>query len=142
MGQRKSTLRQILSEVGPFCRKGLRSPAATCDQMRFHFKLMSPEITTPLFVSPCDIPLTVRLTAVTNNFARQAEPTLLVAITIRALTSRLAVDDRSMDDRSMDDRTMEDRTMEDRTMEDRTMEDRTMKRARCDSNRPDPNRPV
>ena len=51
------------AEVGPFCRKGLRSPAATCDQMRFHFKIMSPEITTPLFVSPRNIPLTVRLAA-------------------------------------------------------------------------------
>jgi|GEM_PF-3765063 len=43
--------------VDPFCRKGLRSPAATCDQIRFHFKVMSPEITTPLFVSPRNIPL-------------------------------------------------------------------------------------
>jgi len=31
--------------------------------MRFHFKTISPEITAPLFVSPCDVPLTVRLAA-------------------------------------------------------------------------------
>jgi len=50
--------------VGPFCRKGLRSPAATCDQMSFHFEIMSSEITAPLFVSPRNIPLTVRLAAI------------------------------------------------------------------------------
>ena len=27
------------AEVGPFCRKGLRGPAATCEQMRFQFKI-------------------------------------------------------------------------------------------------------
>jgi len=27
--------------------------------MRFRFKIMSPGITAPLFVSPCDVPLTV-----------------------------------------------------------------------------------
>jgi len=31
--------------------------------MRFHFKIMSPEITAPLFVSPRNIPLTVCLAA-------------------------------------------------------------------------------
>jgi len=49
------------AEVGPFCRKGLRSIAATCDQKYFDAKIMSPEITGPLFISPCDVPLTVRL---------------------------------------------------------------------------------
>ncbi|HQX51840.1 MAG TPA: hypothetical protein PLR25_18105 [Planctomycetaceae bacterium] len=53
----------VRAKVGPFCRKGLRSPAATCDQISFHFKIMSPEITAPLFVSPRNIPLTVRLAA-------------------------------------------------------------------------------
>ena len=62
----------VRAELGPFCRKGLRSPAATCDQMRCHFKLMSPEITAPRFVLPCCIPLTLRHTAVTKNPARQA----------------------------------------------------------------------
>jgi len=51
------------AEVGPFCRKGLRSVAATCDQTCFDAKIMSPEITASLFVSPCDVPLTVRLAA-------------------------------------------------------------------------------
>ena len=51
------------AEVGPFCRKGLRSIAATCDQKYFDAKIMSPEITAPLLVSPCDDPLTVRLAA-------------------------------------------------------------------------------
>jgi len=32
--------------------------------MRFRFKIMSLEITAPLFVSPCDVPLTVRLAAI------------------------------------------------------------------------------
>jgi len=32
--------------------------------MSFHFKLMSPEITAPLFVSPRNIPLTVHLAAI------------------------------------------------------------------------------
>ena len=54
---------KVRAEVGPFCRKGFRSPAATCDQMRFHFKIMSPEITAPLFVSPRCIPLSLRLAA-------------------------------------------------------------------------------
>jgi len=31
--------------------------------MRFHFKIMSPEITAPLFVSPRCIPLSLRLAA-------------------------------------------------------------------------------
>jgi len=31
--------------------------------MRFHFKIMPPEITAPLFVSPRDIPLSLRLAA-------------------------------------------------------------------------------
>jgi len=52
------------AEVGPFCRKGLRSVAATCDQTCFDGKIMSPEITASLFVSPCDVPLTVRLAAI------------------------------------------------------------------------------
>jgi len=51
------------AEVGPFCRKGLRSVAATCDQTCCDAKVMSPEITAPLFVSPCDVPLTLRLEA-------------------------------------------------------------------------------
>jgi len=37
--------------------------AATCDQIRFHFKIMSPEITATLFVPRCCIPLPLRLTA-------------------------------------------------------------------------------
>jgi len=53
----------VRADVGPFCRKGLRSPAATCDQTSFNPKIMSPEITAPLFVVPCDIPLSVRLAA-------------------------------------------------------------------------------
>jgi len=53
----------VCAEVGHFCRKGFRSPAATCDQMRFHFKIMSPEITAPLFVLPRCIPLLLRLAA-------------------------------------------------------------------------------
>jgi len=52
-----------IAEVGPFCRKGLRSVAATCDQTCFDAKTMSPEITAPHFVSPCCIPLTLRLAA-------------------------------------------------------------------------------
>jgi len=32
--------------------------------MRFHAKMMSPAITAPLFVSPCDVPLTLRLAAI------------------------------------------------------------------------------
>jgi len=55
---------KVRAEVGPFCRKGLRSPAATCDQMRFHFKIMSPEITAPFFVSPRCNPLSLRLAAI------------------------------------------------------------------------------
>jgi len=54
----------VRADVGPFCQKGLRSVAATCDQMRFRLKIMSPGITAPLFVSPCDVPLTVRLAAI------------------------------------------------------------------------------
>ena len=54
---------KVCADVGPFCRKGLRSPAATCDQTSFNPKIMSPEITAPLFVVPCDIPLSVRLAA-------------------------------------------------------------------------------
>jgi hypothetical protein len=54
--------RKICAEVGAFCRKALRSPAATCDQLRFHFKITPPEITAPLLVSPGDIPLKLRLT--------------------------------------------------------------------------------
>jgi len=50
--------------AGPFCRKGLRSAAATCDQMRINFKIMPPEITAPHFVSRYSIPLTVRLAAI------------------------------------------------------------------------------
>jgi len=42
---------EVCAEPGPFCRKGLRSPAPTCDQMSFHIKIILPEITTPLFVS-------------------------------------------------------------------------------------------
>jgi len=53
----------VRAEVGPFCRKGLRSFAATCDQTCFDTKIMSPGITAPRFVSPCDVPLTVRLAA-------------------------------------------------------------------------------
>jgi len=60
---------------GSACRAGLRSPAATCDQTCFDFKITSPKITAPLFVSPCCISLTVRLAAVTKNPARQAGPT-------------------------------------------------------------------
>ena len=52
---------KVRAEVGPFCRKGLRGPAATCEQMSFQFKIMSREITTPLFVSPHHIPLSLRL---------------------------------------------------------------------------------
>ena len=52
------------AEVGPSCREGLRSVAATCDQTCFGAKIMSAEITAPLFVSPCDIALTVRLAAI------------------------------------------------------------------------------
>ena len=51
------------AEVGPSCREGLRSVAATCDQTCFGAKIMSAEITAPLFVSPCDVPLTVHLAA-------------------------------------------------------------------------------
>ncbi|HQZ67095.1 MAG TPA: hypothetical protein PLY87_18515, partial [Planctomycetaceae bacterium] len=36
---------------------------ATCDQISFHFKIMSPEITAPLFVSPRCNPLSLRLAA-------------------------------------------------------------------------------
>ena len=54
---------KVCADVGPFCRKGLRSPAATCDQTSFNPKIMSQEITAPLFVVPCDIPLSVRLAA-------------------------------------------------------------------------------
>jgi len=54
---------KVCAEVGPFCRKGLRSVAATCDQTCFDTKIMSPEITAPLFGSPCCIPLTLRLAA-------------------------------------------------------------------------------
>ena len=53
----------VCADVGPFCRKGLRSPAATCDQTSFNSKIMSPEITAPLSVVPCDIPLSVCLAA-------------------------------------------------------------------------------
>jgi len=52
---------KVRAEVGPFCRKGLRSPAATCNQISFHFKIMSPEITAPLFVLPRWIPLLLPL---------------------------------------------------------------------------------
>ena len=45
---------KVLADVRPFCRKGLRSPAATCDQTSFDSKIMSPEITAPHFVVPCD----------------------------------------------------------------------------------------
>jgi|GEM_PF-6095417 len=55
--------RNVRTEVGPFCQKGLRSPAATCDQISSHFKIMSSEITAPLFVSSRCIPLTLRLAA-------------------------------------------------------------------------------
>ena len=54
---------KVCAEVGPFCRKGLRSVAATCDHIPVHFKIMSSEITAPLFVSPCNMPLTLRRTA-------------------------------------------------------------------------------
>jgi len=54
---------KVCAEVGPFCRKGLRSIAATCDQTCFDGKTMSAEITAPLFVSRCEVPLTVRLAA-------------------------------------------------------------------------------
>jgi len=40
--------------------------------MRFHFKLMSSEITATLFVLPWDIPLSLRLAAVPKNSSRQA----------------------------------------------------------------------
>ena len=53
----------VRADVGRFFRKGLRSPAATCDQTSFNPKIMSPEITAPLFVVPCHIPLSVRLAA-------------------------------------------------------------------------------
>jgi len=45
---------KVLADVRPFCRKGLRSPAATSDQTSFDSKIMSPEITAPHFVVPCD----------------------------------------------------------------------------------------
>ena len=51
------------AEVGPSCREGLRSVAATCDHIPVHFKIMSSEITAPLFVAPCNMPLTLRRTA-------------------------------------------------------------------------------
>jgi len=54
----------VRADVGSFCRKGLRSVAATSDLTRFATKIMSPEVTAPLFVSPCDVPLTVRLAAI------------------------------------------------------------------------------
>jgi len=53
----------VRAEVGPFCRTGLRSVAATCDQTCFDTKITSPEITAPFFVSACDVPLTVHLAA-------------------------------------------------------------------------------
>jgi len=53
----------VRAEVGPFCRKGLRSVAATCDQTCFDSKIMSPEITAQHFVLRCCIPLTVLLAA-------------------------------------------------------------------------------
>ncbi len=65
----------VRAKVGPFCRKGLRRSAATCDQMSFQFKIMSPEITTPLFVSPHNIPLSLRLAAVMKSPFRQNGPT-------------------------------------------------------------------
>jgi len=55
---------KVCAEVGPFCRKGLRSVAATCDQTCFNTKITSMEITAPLFVSPCDDPLTIRVAAI------------------------------------------------------------------------------
>ena len=55
---------KVCAEVCPFCRKGLRSPAATCDQTCFHVKILPPEITAPLFVLLCDVPLTVCIAAI------------------------------------------------------------------------------
>ena len=54
---------KVCAEVGPFCRKGLRSVAATCDRTCFDGKIMSSAITAPLFVLRCAVPLTVRLAA-------------------------------------------------------------------------------
>jgi len=61
------------AEVGPFCRKGLRSVAATCDQTCFDIKITSPEITAPFFVSACDVPLTVHLAAIWKIFSGRTD---------------------------------------------------------------------
>jgi len=62
----------VCAEVGHFCRKGFRSPAATCDQMRFHFKIISPQITAPLSVVPRNIPLTGLLEQMPRSEDRRA----------------------------------------------------------------------
>jgi len=42
--------------------------------MRFLLKIMSPGITAPLFVSPCDVPLTVRLAAIWKILSGRKDP--------------------------------------------------------------------
>jgi len=57
----------MVSETGQslkaFCNKTWGRQKCSGDPRSFRLKIMSPEITTPLFVSPRNIPLTVRLAA-------------------------------------------------------------------------------
>ena len=69
---------------GSFFRKALSGPAATCDQTRFDSKMMSSEITATLFVSLCDIPLTLRLAGgAVAEFGRSSLPRRIFPIAAR-----------------------------------------------------------